>query len=95
MSGQVTGVLKDKQDVWADPGQAGGPFSRICSEVSVWCQMFPRVPIESNDYNTCPKDMKLNQSGQDMSLLVVIQFWGNSGSNKQVTFYLPVWYFCH
>ena len=31
----------------------------------------PRVPIESNFYNTCPMDMKLNQSGQDMYLLGV------------------------
>ena len=31
-------------------------------------------------------DMKLNQSGQDMSLPVVIQFQGNPGSNKKVTF---------
>ena len=31
-------------------------------------------------------DMQLNQSGQDMSLTVVIQFGGNSGSNKKVTF---------
>ena len=30
-------------------------------------------------------DMKLNQSGQDMSLPVVIQFRGNPGSNKKVT----------
>ncbi len=31
-------------------------------------------------------DMKLNQSGQDMSLPVVIQFQGNPGRNKKVTF---------
>ena len=31
-------------------------------------------------------DMKLNQSGQDMSLPVVIQFQGNPRSNKKVTF---------
>ena len=31
-------------------------------------------------------DMKLNQSGQDMSLPVVIQFGRNPGSNKKVTF---------
>ena len=31
-------------------------------------------------------NMKLNQSGQDMSLPVVIQFGGNPGSNKKVTF---------
>ena len=31
-------------------------------------------------------DMKFNQNGQDMSLLVVIQFGGNPGSNKKVTF---------
>ena len=31
-------------------------------------------------------DMKLNRSGQDMSLPVVIQFRGNPGSNKKVTF---------
>ena len=54
--------------------------------MSVWCQTFTRVPIESNFYNTCPTDMKLNQSGQDMSLLVVIQFGGNTGCNKKVTF---------
>ena len=30
--------------------------------------------------------MKLNQSGQDMSLPVVIQFGGNPGCNKKVTF---------
>ena len=54
--------------------------------MSVWCQTFTRVPIESNFYNTCPTDMKLNQSGQDMSLPVVIQFGGNSDCNKKVTF---------
>ena len=31
-------------------------------------------------------DMKLNQSGQNMSIPVVIQFGGNPGSNKKVTF---------
>ena len=31
-------------------------------------------------------DMKLNQSGQDMSLPIVIQFRGNPGGNKKVTF---------
>ena len=30
--------------------------------------------------------MKLNQSGQDMSLPVVIQFGGNPGCNKKFTF---------
>jgi hypothetical protein len=40
-----------------------GAFSRSCSEVSVWCQTSTRVHIESNFYNTCPTDMKLNQSG--------------------------------
>ena len=30
--------------------------------------------------------MKLNQSGQDMSLPIVTQFGGNPGSNKKVTF---------
>ena len=63
-----------------------GAFSRSCSEVSVWCQTSTRVPIESNFYNTCPTDMKLNQSRQDMSLLVVIQFGENPGCNKKVTF---------
>ena len=57
-------------------------FSRSCIDVSVWCQTFIRVPIESNFYHT----MKLNQSGQDMSLPVVIKFLGNTGSNKKVTF---------
>ena len=56
-------------------------FSRSCSEMSVWCQMFTIVPIESNLYNTCPKDIKLNQSGLNMSLPIVIQFRGNPGSN--------------
>ena len=54
--------------------------------MSVWCQTFTRVPIESNFYNTCPTDMKLNQSGQDMSFPVVIQFGGNPGCKKKVTF---------
>ena len=54
--------------------------------MSVWCQTFTRVPIESNFYNTCPTDMKSNQSGQDMSLPVVIQFGGNPASNKKITF---------
>ena len=54
--------------------------------MSVWCQTFTRVPIESNFHNTCPMDMKLNQSGQDMSLPVVIQFGGNPSINKKVTF---------
>ena len=44
--------------------------------------MLTRVPIESNFYNSCPKDIKLNQSWQDMSLPVVIQFGGNPGFNK-------------
>ena len=48
--------------------------------------MFTRVPIESNFYNTCPTNMKMNQSGQDMSLPVVIQFGGNPGCNKKVSF---------
>ena len=76
--------------------------SRSCSEVSVWCQTFTRVPIESNFYNTCPIQyrvpiesnfyntcpmyMKLNQSGQDMSLPVVTQFWWNPKGDKKVTF---------
>ena len=30
--------------------------------------------------------MKLNQSGQDMSLPIVIQLGGNPGSKKKVTF---------
>ena len=33
-----------------------------------------------------PMDMKLNQSGQDMSLPIGIQFGRYSGSNKKVTF---------
>ena len=45
-----------------------------------------RVPIESICYNNCPLDMKLNQSGRDTYLPVVIQFGGNQGSNKKVTF---------
>ena len=32
--------------------------------------------------------MKLNQSGQDMSLPIVIEVWRNPGSNKKVTFKL-------
>ena len=47
--------------------------------------MSTRVPIQSNFYKTCPTDMKLNQSWQDMSLPVVIQFGGNPGCNKKVT----------
>ena len=70
-------------------------FSRSCSELSVWCQTFTRVPIESNFYNTCPMDMKFNQSGQDMSLPVVIKFRGNPGSNKKLLSNSPFWYFCH
>ena len=31
-------------------------------------------------------DIKLNPSGQDVSLPVVIQFGRNAGSNKKVTF---------
>ena len=46
----------------------------------------PRIPIKSNFYNTCPMDMKLNQSGWDMSLHIVIHFQGNPGSNKKDTF---------
>ena len=30
--------------------------------------------------------MKLNQIGQDMSIIIVIQFGGNQSSNKKVTF---------
>ena len=33
--------------------------------------MFTRAPIEINFSNTCPMDMKLNQSGQDMSLSIM------------------------
>ena len=67
-----------------------GALSRNCSEVSVWYQTSIIVPIESNFYNTCPTEMKLNQSGQDMSLPIVIQFGGNPGCNRKVTlfFYL-------
>ena len=54
--------------------------------MSVVCQTFTRVPIESNFYNTFPMDIKLNQSRQDMSLPTVIQFGGNQGSNKKFTF---------
>ena len=54
--------------------------------MSVLCQTFTRVPIESNFYNTCLTDMKLNQSGHDMSLPVVIQFEGNPDCNQKVTF---------
>ena len=43
-----------------------------------------KCPIQSNYYNTCPMDMKLNQSGQDLP--VVIQFQGNPGCNKKVNF---------
>ena len=39
----------------------------------------------SNFYNTCPMDIKFNQSGQDMSLPIVIQFGGNPGCSKKVT----------
>ena len=41
--------------------------------------------------NSCPMNMKLNQSGQDMSLPVVIKSGRNPGSNKKVTFKLPFW----
>ena len=54
--------------------------------MSVWCKSSTGVPIESNFYNTCSMDMKLNQSGKDMSLPIVIQFGGNPGCNKKVTF---------
>ena len=54
--------------------------------MSVWCQTFIRVPIESNFYNTCPTDMKFNQRGPVMSLPVVIQFGENPGCNKKITF---------
>ena len=54
--------------------------------MSVWYQTLTRVPTESNFYNTCPTDMKLNQGGQDMSLPVVIQFGGNPCFNKKITF---------
>ena len=56
--------------------------------MSVWCQMFTRVPTKGNFYNTCPRDIKLNQSGQDMSHPFVIQFVGNPGSKKSITFNL-------
>ena len=53
----------------------------------VWLvQRSTRVPIESNFNNTCPTDMKLNQSEQDISLRVVIHIGGNPGCNKKVTF---------
>ena len=52
--------------------------------MSVWFQTFTRVPIEINFFDTCPTDLKLNQSGQDMSLPVLIQFGGNLGSNQRV-----------
>ena len=31
-------------------------------------------------------DMKLNQSGQEISIPVVTQFWWNSNSDKKITF---------
>ena len=46
--------------------------------------------MPSNFYNTGPTDLKLNQSGQDMSLPVVIQFGRNPGCNKKVTFNFTV-----
>ena len=45
-----------------------------------------RVPIEITFYKNFPMDMKLNQSGRNMSLPVVIQFVGSPVSNKKVTF---------
>ena len=54
--------------------------------MGVYWQTFTRVHIESNFYNKCHMDMKLNQSGQDMSLPVVIQFIENTHSNKKITF---------
>ena len=42
--------------------------------------------MESNFYKNCPTDIKLKQIGQDMSLPVLIQFEGNPGFNKKVTF---------
>ena len=81
--GQVSRRTSEKYELIQDKL---GAFSRSCSEVSVWCQTSTRVPIESNFYNNCPTDMKLNQSGQDMSLPIVIQFGGNPGCNKKVPF---------
>ena len=72
-----------------------GAFSRTCNEGSVWCQTSTRVPIKSNFYNTCPTDMKLNQSRLDMSLPIVIQFGGNPGCNKKILSISPFWDFRH
>ena len=55
-------------------------------KLRVGCQTFNQIPTESNFYNTCPMDLKLNQSKQDKSLPVVIQFRGNPGYNKKFTF---------
>ena len=54
--------------------------------MNVWCQTSTRVPNESNFYNNCPTDMKLNQSWQNMSVPVVIQFGRYQGCNKKVSF---------
>ena len=62
-------------------------LSRSCSEVSVWCHTSTRIPIENTLHNTRPTDMKLNQSGKDMSRPVVIKFGKNPGCNNKVTFY--------
>ena len=44
---------------------------------------------------TCPTNMKLNQRGQDIYLPAVIQFGGNPGCNKKVTFNSTFLDFCH
>ena len=44
---------------------------------------------------TCPTNMKLNQRGQDIYLPAVIQFGGNPGCNKKVSFNSTFLDFCH
>ena len=78
--GQVSRRTSEKYELIQD--KLEGLFKKL-SEVSVWCQTFTRVSIECNFYNNCPTDMKLNQSGQDRCLPVVIQFGGNPGCTKK------------
>ena len=58
--------------------------------LAVWCLTFTQDLIDSNFTNTCPRDMKLNQSVEDMLLHLVIQFGGKAVMVSAViwTYYL-------
>ena len=46
----------------------------LVSVLAVWCQTFTQDLIDSNFTNSCPRDIKLNQSEEDMPLHLLMWF---------------------